>query len=199
MGITLTSGRLLYAVLALTALTGCGVAAYPEPPELLRPSSAPGERHITEPDKAGGLIKVPGIVIPDHIDLGPPQYIGVAFTGYYRRPSIDADDDPGRFSLVIAVETGPDLSESRRDLLLKEVLSEASSGLSGETGRDTPGPLGGTSFCGWTATPEDGDMACAWSDKDTAGVITFPSGGSTKKNLAAITRTFIAMRHDIER
>jgi hypothetical protein len=199
MGLTRTSAGPLCAALALTALTGCGVITYPEPPEPHRPASAPGERHILEPEKAGGLIRVPKLGLPDHIDLGSPALIGRTLTGYYRLPSVDADDEPGRFSLVIAVETGSRLSESRRDLFLKEVLGEDSSGLYGQTGQDAPGPLGGTSFCGWTATPEDGDMACAWSDQNTAGVITFPSGGSSEKDLAKIVRTFVAMRHDIER
>ncbi|WP_106403222.1 hypothetical protein [Actinocorallia populi] len=199
MGLARTPAGPLCAALALTALTGCGVITYPEPPEPHRPASAPGERRILEPEKAGGLIKVPELGLPDHIDLGPARLAGRTLAGYYRLPSVDVEDGPGRFSLVIAAETGSDLAESRRDHFLKEVLGEDSFGLYGQTGQDTPGPLGGTSFCGWTATPEDGGMACAWSDEDTAGVITFPSGGTSEKDLEKIIRTFVAMRHDIER
>ncbi|WP_460301257.1 hypothetical protein [Actinocorallia aurea] len=179
---------------AALLLTGC-VMEYPEPPEPKEPKSPPGERHVTRPKEAGGLVRVR--FVDDRYDPGALAPGQKALLARYRVPDVDAGDDL-HHALVLAADAAPGKAEERRLRLVEEALG----GLSTSTVLDRdvePGPLGGKTLCGWTQTPEDGEILCSWSDETTAGAIVFPSAGAQEEDLIDIARTFTAMRHDIVR
>ncbi len=186
-------GRVLAGGLVLTSLAGCYVG-YPKGediPEPRRPASAPGERRLVAPETVAGFTKVTGSK-PPRVELGP----GTTINAYYRRPGIEPDDTDD-FSRVLAAEVEGGAAQTER--AKERMLDLVGGGLIGETGRKEPGPLGGISSCGFIGVPEDGDVVCAWSDADTAGVITLPGAANTEAGLANVVPLFVAMRHDLVR
>ncbi|MCD0448475.1 hypothetical protein LO762_04590 [Actinocorallia sp. API 0066] len=188
----------LTACLAAVTVSGCFVS-YPDAPEPRRPASAPGSRTLRLPAEAGGLTRVPERK-PRKIDFGPPRFVGKTVSAYYHRPGIDPGAHPADLTWVVAVETAPAASDDLRKRLLRQVLGRENddAALHAETGRDAPGPLGGVSYCGFDGVPEDGAVVCAWSDRASAGVATFPSAANNEPGLAEAVRLFVAFRHDIE-
>ncbi|MDX6743329.1 hypothetical protein [Actinocorallia sp. A-T 12471] len=189
------SVRVMLAVLTLAATAGCVVDYPDEAPEPRRPTAAPGERRIVAPKDVVGFTKVGGVK-PPRVDFG--DGVGKTVNAYYRRPGISADDR-AEFNRVVAaeVEGGEAQAEKVRKRLMREVVG--GDALIAETGRDAPGPLGGVSYCGFLGAPEDNDVVCAWSDADTAGVITLDGAANTEPGLARLLPMFVAMRHDLVR
>ncbi|ROO83464.1 hypothetical protein EDD29_0967 [Actinocorallia herbida] len=188
------SARLAAALAGAALLTGC-VMEYPDPPDPAQPTSPPGERKVSRPKEAGGLVRVR--FADEDYDPGPLTSGQKALIATYRVPSVDPDDTL-HHSLVLAADAAPGQAEERRLHLVGQALGD----LSSTTTLDqevAPGPLGGKTLCGWTLTPEDGEILCSWSDGSTAGAITFPSAGAQEDDLVEIARTFAAMRHDIVR
>lgn len=184
-------GRALAGCLVLISLAGCYVG-YPEGeeiPEPRQPTSAPGERRLAAPETVAGFTKVTGSR-PPQAELGP----GTTINAYYRRPGIEPDDVDD-FSRVLAAEVEGGAAQAER--VKERMLDLVGGDLFSETGREEPGPLGGVSSCGFHGVPEDGDVVCAWSDADTAGVITLPGAANTEAGLADIVPLFVAMRHDL--
>ncbi|MEV6333022.1 hypothetical protein [Streptomyces sp. NPDC051909] len=160
-------------------------------PATTNPSHTSAGHHIVDVSKAGGLEKVTSFGTNAPVDPGELLSGMALVAGNYRDPA------GGTPVLFIGVDHVPEDTSKRREHLFRGMLEHVQ--WDPELGQPEsqpvdPGPLGGSVECLLASLAEEGNVLCGWADEKTAGVALFEN-----MTVEAASRTFAAMRRDIER